>query len=119
MTNQSLYDRDFNLWIEKNVSLLEKRQFSDLDIENLIEEIGSIGKSDRRSLESYSLKLFERLLKLQYWKFELAYNERGWRNEVRNCRRSIKRLLADSPSLKSYLIEIFDNCFQEARISLS
>jgi hypothetical protein len=113
----NLYDKDYYLWLEKTISLLENRQFSELDLENLIEEISSMGKSEKRSLESYLIKLLEHLLKLTYWQSERNYNERVWRNEIRNFRRAIQKLITDSPSLKLYLGEIFDECFQEARTS--
>ncbi|MCA2938608.1 MAG: DUF29 domain-containing protein [Microcystis sp. M113S1] len=113
-----LYEKDYYLWIEKTISLLENHQFSDLDLDNLIEEISDMGKSQRQSLKSYLTRLLEHLLKLAYWESELEYNQRGWKNEIRNFRRAIKRIIADSPSLQPYLIEIFNNSFQEARISL-
>ena len=113
-----LYEKDYYLWIEKTISLLENHQFSDLDLDNLIEEISDMGKSQRQSLKSYLTRLLEHLLKLVYWQSELEYNQRGWKNEIRNFRRAIKRIIADSPSLQPYLIEIFNNSFQEARISL-
>jgi hypothetical protein len=112
-----LYEKDYYLWIEKTISLLENHQFSDLDLDNLIEEISDMGKSQRQSLKSYLTRLLEHLLKLAYWQSELEYNQRGWKNEIRNFRRAIKRIIADSPSLQPYLIEIFNNSFQEARIS--
>lgn len=113
----NLYEKDYYLWLEKTIHLLETNQFSDLDLENLIDEISSMGKSEKRSLESYLTRLLEHLLKLAYWKSEFEYNQRGWKNEIRNFRRAIKRIIADSPSLQPYLIEIFNNSFQEARIS--
>ena len=115
--NKTLYEQDYYLWIEKTIHLLENNQFSELDLDNLIEEISDMGKSQRQSLKSYLTRLLEHLLKLAYWQSELEYNQRGWKNEIRNFRRAIKRIIADSPSLQPYLIEIFDNSFQEARIS--
>ncbi|MFM2062839.1 MAG: hypothetical protein RLZZ507_2509 [Cyanobacteriota bacterium] len=53
MTHQSmiltnnLYAEDYNLWIEKTVSLLKNKQFSELELENLIEEIESMGRSEK------------------------------------------------------------------------
>ncbi|MBE9089481.1 DUF29 domain-containing protein [Microcystis aeruginosa LEGE 11464] len=110
-----LYEKDYYLWIEKTISLLENRQFSDLDLENLIEEISSMGKSEKRSLESYLTRLLEHLLKLVYWQSELEYNQRGWKNEIRNFRLRIQQIIEDSPSLKPYLSEIFSPCYQNAR----
>jgi hypothetical protein len=71
---KNLYEKDYYLWLEKTINLLENNQFSDLDLENLIEEISSIGKSEKRSLESYLTRLLEHLLKLVYWQSELEYN---------------------------------------------
>ena len=110
-----LYEQDYYLWIEKTISLLENRQFSDLDLDNLIEEISDIGKSQRQSLKSYLTRLLEHLLKLVYWESELEYNQRGWKNEIRNFRLGIQQIIEDSPSLKSYLSEIFLPCYQNAR----
>ncbi|GCL48604.1 hypothetical protein NIES3804_01550 [Microcystis aeruginosa NIES-3804] len=110
-----LYEKDYYLWLDKTISLLENRQFSELDLENLIDEISSMGKSEKRSLESYLTRLLEHLLKLAYWQSELEYNQRGWKNEIRNFRLRIQQITEDSPSLKSYLLEIFSPCYQNAR----
>ena len=110
-----LYEQDYYLWIEETRSLLENHQFSDLDLDNLIEEISDMGKSQRQSLKSYLTRLLEHLLKLVYWQSELEYNQRGWKNEMRNFRLGIQQIIEDSPSLKSYLSEIFLPCYQNAR----
>jgi hypothetical protein len=113
--DNTLYEQDYYLWLEKTISLLENRQFSDLDLENLIEEISDMGKSQRQSLKSYLTRLLEHLLKLAYWESELEYNRRVWKNEIRNFRLRIQQILEDSPSLKPYLSEIFSSCYQNAR----
>ncbi|CCI16076.1 conserved hypothetical protein [Microcystis aeruginosa PCC 9807] len=110
-----LYEQDYYLWIEETRSLLENHQFSDLDLDNLIEEISDMGKSQRQSLKSYLTRLLEHLLKLVYWQSELKYNQRGWKNELRNFRLQIKQIIEDSPSLNPYLSEIFLPCYQNAR----
>jgi len=113
--DKTLYEQDYYLWIEKTISLLENHQFSDLDLDNLIEEISDMGKSQRQSLKSYLTRLLEHLLKLAYWQSELEYNQRGWKNEIRNFRLRIQQIIEDSPSLKPYLSEIFSPCYQNAR----
>ena len=111
----NLYEKDYYLWLEKTIYLLENNRFSDLDLENLIDEISSMGKSEKRSLESYLTRLLEHLLKLVYWQSELEYNQRGWKNEIRNFRLRIQQIIEDSPSLKPYVSEIFSSCYQNAR----
>jgi Domain of unknown function DUF29 len=49
----SLYDTDYQLWLDQTVSQLKAQDFSQIDLENLIEEIESLGKSDKRAIASY------------------------------------------------------------------
>ena len=85
----SLYEQDFYLWIQKTVELLQQGKLGQLDVENLIEEIDSMGKSQRRELKTRLTVLIEHLLKLQYWTTEKEYNARGWLNTIVEQRRQI------------------------------
>lgn len=114
-TSQTLYDRDYALWLETTIEQLRQKKFDFLDLENLIEELESMGRSDRRALESLLTRLFEHLLKLAYWKSERDYNRRGWKGEIRNFRLQIQSLLEDSPSLKSHLEKIVSKSYNNAR----
>ena len=111
------YDQDYFQWSQEQSKLLKERKFELLDVENLAEEIESLGKRDRRKLESLLLRLFEHLLKRRYVGIQECY--RGWDIEIRNFSRQIQRLLKDSPSLKNYLEEIASDCYQEAIDSVS
>ena len=44
----SLYDTDFYAWTQEQVNLLRKRQWNQLDLPNLIEEVESLGKQERQ-----------------------------------------------------------------------
>jgi hypothetical protein len=46
--DKTLYEQDYYLWIEKTIHLLENNQFSELDLDNLIEEIKSMGIKEKR-----------------------------------------------------------------------
>ena len=112
---KSLYEQDFYLWIQETVELLKKGQLEQLDIENLIEEVDSMGKSQRKELKTRLIVLIEHLLKLQYWTTEKDYNARGWRNTIVEQRRQIAYTLVDSPSLKAIINDMFLDCYQDAR----
>ncbi len=45
------YDQDFALWIEKTVKQLKSGDLSQVDLENLIEEVVSLGKSQRKAVD--------------------------------------------------------------------
>lgn len=112
--NQSkkLYDCDFVAWCEDTVTKLKARKFDELDLDNLIEEIESLAKRDRRELESRLDVLLNHLLKRCY--IPKAENHRGWELTIREQRKEIQRLLKQSPTLRNYLSEIFDEVWKVA-----
>ena len=114
-TDKTLYERDFYAWIQTTVKILKQRKLDQLDITNLIEEIDSMGRSEKKELKTRLIVLIEHLLKLKYWTEEKNYNARGWRNTVVEQRRQITYTLEDSPSLKPILKDIFLDCYRDAR----
>jgi len=46
-----LYETDFYSWIQNQVGVLRSGNFANLDLDNLIEEIEDMGKSQRLKLE--------------------------------------------------------------------
>jgi hypothetical protein len=114
-TNKTLYEQDFYLWIQTTLAILRERKLEQLDIENLIEEIDSMGRSEKKELKTRLVVLIEHLLKLQYWIEEKDDNARGWRNTIVEQRRQIAYTLADSPSLRAILNDVFLPCYQDAK----
>ncbi|WP_366918477.1 DUF29 family protein [Acaryochloris sp. IP29b_bin.148] len=53
LVHQQLYDTDFVEWIDQAVALLKQSKFSELDLENLIEEVESWGRSEKNALRSH------------------------------------------------------------------
>jgi len=112
MTTQTLYETDFNLWIEQTVNQLKQGQLQDLDIENLIEEVESLGLKDKREIRSRLRVLLIHLLKWKYQPFEQITN---WISTINEQRFQIELILEDSPSLIPYLQEHLAKCYQQAR----
>lgn len=50
--SSTAYETDYNQWLKETVKQLRERNFEQVDWDNLIEEIESIRKSDRRALMS-------------------------------------------------------------------
>ena len=113
--NHLLYEQDFYLWIQTTAKLLKERRFEEVDLENLIEEIESMGRSERKGLKSRLIVLIEHLLKLMYWEAEKLDNARGWRSTIVEQRTQIELSLEDSPSLRPLLTDLFLDCYQKAR----
>lgn len=109
-----LYDSDYYLWLDTTVQQLKNGSFEAIDLVNLIEEIESLGRKERAELRNRLKVLFEHLLKLNYWEREREWNQRGWNLTIEEQKLQIKRLIADSPSLKSHLENLSQEAYEDA-----
>ena len=107
----NLYQQDYFLWLNATAQLLRSRQFDDVDWDNLIEEIEAMSGSQRREIKNRLIVLLMHLLKYQY---QPERRSSSWRGTILEQRRQIESLLEDSPSLKTYYLEIFANCYKNA-----
>jgi hypothetical protein len=104
MYPSDLYETDFYAWTQEQVSLIKAQQWQQLDSGNLIEEIASLGRKERQELRNRLGLLLGHLLK---WQFQPEKRSNSWLGTIREQRVQIKLLLQDSPSLKTYLDEVF------------
>lgn len=122
MTSQSftntknLYNQDFYLWTQTIAQQLKENKFNEIDIPNLIEEIESMGRSEKRELRSRLTILLMHLLK---WQYQPEKRSESWRSTIIEQRICIEALLEDSPSLQPILTEVFADCYQKARLKAS
>lgn len=112
MTNS--YNSDFYGWTREQADLLRSGKLGQLDTVNLLEEIESMGNSQRNELESRLEVLFLHLLK---WKYQPSHRGRSWQLTVAEQRRKIERRLSKSPSLKHDLYEITRDAYGDAILS--
>ena len=110
--DSTLYDRDYYQWLTETAYLLAEGQLTDLDLPNLLDEIESMGKSQKRAIESYLRVLLLHLLK---WRYQPDKRTGSWRSSIRNARLGILERLEESPSLKAYPETVFDKCYRIAR----
>lgn len=98
------YDTDISEWSERQASLLRQHAAvirpneSAIDWPNIIEEIESVGRSERSALASHVRTVVEHLAKLQA---SPAVEPRaGLRQTVLRARAAIDAVLEESPSLR-------------------
>jgi hypothetical protein len=106
------YETDYLLWTEETIAKLKARDFEHLDLENLIEEIEDLGRSQKRELKQRLATLLEHLLKRLYVDLPQEFN--GWERTIREQRRQIRLEIKDSPSLKSLWNQSFDLAWEFA-----
>jgi uncharacterized protein DUF29 len=113
----SLYDRDWYAWTQDQAARLrawpEQLRPNGLDVEHLAEEVESLGKSDRRAIESHLRLIALQLLKM---KFHPAAADAGrhWMAEVDGFRDELERLFEDSPSLRAQREAIYARAWRSA-----
>ncbi len=116
LPSEQLYEQDFWLWTQSMVEVLKSGNLSQLDLENLAEEVESLGRSDRRELQSRLTVLLMHLLK---WQFQSDMRSGGWRGTLAEQRIRIVKLLKESPSLRSFFEASVDECYDDAKVKAS
>jgi hypothetical protein len=86
MSNSTLYDDDILLWSEQQAAAIRKLGATgrnlpnELDIENVAEEIESVGRSELAAVKSYIRLIFLHLIKLMAETDSQAASH--WRSEI-------------------------------------
>jgi len=75
-------------------------KFSEIDAQNIAEELESMAKSDKRQLVNQLIVLIAHLLK---WQYQPDHRSSSWQGTIREQRRRIWQLIEDSPSLQHEL----------------
>lgn len=108
----ALYEQDYYLWLEATAQLLRTQQFAALDVVNLLEEVEDMGRSEKRAVYSNLKILLMHLLKYRY---QPQNRSNSWMATIVEHRQRLKKAFKESPSLQLYCIEIFHECYQDAR----
>jgi len=103
------HDSDFYNWTQEQATLLRTGRIAELDIDNLIDEIEDMGRSEKRELENRLSLLLAHLLK---WQYQITHRGKSWHATIKEQRLSLLELLADNPSLRHILAERTANAYQ-------
>lgn len=106
----SQYEQDFYAWTQEQSELLRLGQWQALDIENLVEEILSLGRQQKQELRNRLGVLIGHLLK---WDYQPELRGKSWKATIREQRDEIIEILQENPSLKPYLEEAVQKGFRQ------
>ena len=109
----SLYETDFYAWTQRQSLLLRNRQWQQVDLDNVIEEIESLGRQQRQELRNRLAVLIGHLLK---WEYQSKKRSRSWLATISIQRIDIAALVADNPSLQPYLNEAMEVAYRKGRM---
>ncbi len=94
------YEKDFLKWTQQQAECLQKGNWEELDVRNLIEELEALERGEQREISSYFQVLVMHLLKCQY---QPEKRTSSWNTTLSNCRDKIQDCLEDTPSLQRFL----------------
>lgn len=97
-----LYETDFYAWTQEQARLLQQRRWNELDLDNLVDEVQSVGGSEKREIRNRLTNLLAHLLK---WKFQPGRRGSSWKRSIRDQRSELDDIIETSPSLRRYLQE--------------
>lgn len=115
----SEYDTDVLHWSEHQSALLRQHALHvrqndpAIDWPNIIEEIESVGRSERSALTSHVKTIIEHLLKLDV--SPAAAPRAGWTETILRARSDIEDVLESSPSLRPALGDVVSKQMPRAR----
>ncbi|WP_353571405.1 DUF29 domain-containing protein [Candidatus Albibeggiatoa sp. nov. BB20] len=115
----ALYQKNYTELAKQSAELLKAGRFSELDIEHLLEELESMGASERNELENRLVILMAHLLKWQFQYQQLSERWQGlkedsWRSSIVEQRARLAKRLRKSPGLKSDLDEVIAEVYEDA-----
>jgi Domain of unknown function DUF29 len=113
---QSLYERDFYLWVEQQAVLLREGRLDELDLANLLEEIGDLGIGAKKAIKSNLVIVLLHLLKHQ---FQTRGRSRSWHASIVEHRQRLRDDFRASPSLMGYARDVFAEAYADARARAS
>lgn len=112
MNISQLYEKDFYQWTIETANLLRHKKFNELDVTHLLEEVESMGISEKRELRSRLEVLIAHLLKLQYQPNYI--NKNSWVRSVKEQRKRLLLLFKDMPSLRIKAHDEAENAYSFA-----
>ena len=112
-SNAPLHDTDFYAWANEQAALLRSGRLTEADIENIAEEIESMGRSEKRELVNQLSVLLLHLLK---WRYQPMLQGKSWQTTIEQQRLHLTEHLADNPSLRSRLDEVIPVAYRHAII---
>jgi len=112
--SNSLYDRDFYAWANEQAALLRAGRLSEADIENIAEEIESMGRSEKRELVS---RLTVLLLNFLKWQFQPNFRSNSWRLSIEEQRFNVDEHLNENSSLRGQIEPAMRTAYRGALIA--
>ncbi len=111
-TSGPAYGDDYAAWVEHQRTLLREHRFYELDVGNLVEEVGDLGSSAYKGWLS-AIRLV--LLHMLKWDYQPTLRSRSWATTIAVQKDAIADGLRESPSYRSRMDEALVRAYADVR----
>ena len=106
------YAEDYAAWIEHQRQLMREHRLSELDLENLIDEVGDLGSN---IWDKYVSAIELVLLHMLKWDYQSTHRSRSWQQSIGVHRDRLIDVLAQNPSFTPRREDAVTRAYRYAR----
>lgn len=106
------YGEDYAAWIEHQRQLMREQRLEELDLENLIDEVGDLGSS---IWDKYVSAIELVLLHMLKWDHQPSHRGRSWQQSIAVHRDRLIDVLSQNPSFKPRREDAVARAYRYAR----
>ena len=110
-----LYDSDFYSWTVQQADALQRRDADAIDWDNIIDEIESLGKQQKRTWTSHAAQAIHHLLKIEHYEHATERNLIHWSGEVMEQRDQMAAEVRMSTGIKGSYGEMLQDAWRRGR----
>lgn len=111
LQNRKNIDTEYDSWLLEQAQLLRQRDFDNLDINNLVEELEALVRGEKSSVEQFAYLIMLHLLLVDYW-HEAEWTRSHWEAEIVGFRLQLNNKL--TTNLRNHLTKRLDYLYSKA-----
>ena len=113
LQNRNNIDLEYDYWLMEQAEILRQRDFANLDVDNLIEELEALVRGEKSSVEQFAYLIVLHLLLVDYWHEQAAWTRDYWESEVTGFRLQLNNKLTTNS--QNHLGDRLDFLYDKAR----
>lgn len=114
--SKSAYDSDYAAWVLSQIDTLKTKRWSELDLDHLVDEIGSL---ERWNFDELVAAVKQSVRQMLTWDVQEDERNLAWADRIEADRRDVLQALADSPSYLDRRHEALEQAYDLARFEMS
>lgn len=113
LQNRSDIEQEYDSWLLEQAEILRQRDFENLDVNNLIQELEALVRGEKSSVEQFAYLIMLHLLLVDYWHEQAEWTRDHWESEITGFRLQLNNKL--TTNLRNHLQKRLDLLYDKSR----